>query len=92
MALTHISDLSVQSTGEGWDADVKLKITNTGDRAGSCVAQVYVHECRPSVEKPDIELGGFVKAHLQPDESHIVSVKLDVGSLVVGPQRFGRHR
>lgn len=39
-----------------------------------------MHEYRPSVEKPDMELGGFAKAHLQPGESQEVSVVLDVGS------------
>lgn len=72
--------MSVQPSSSGFGADVSLKITNTGKRAGSCVAQVYVHQARPSVEKPDIELGGFVKATLQAGESSSVTVKLDVSN------------
>lgn len=72
------SDITVSSSRSGYGAEVSLKVTNTGKRAGACVAQVYVHQARPSVEKPDIELGGFVKATLQAGESKVVTVSLDV--------------
>lgn len=78
-ALTaYYSDLSTIASSSKSGARVSFRITNKGDRAGACVAQVYVHECRPSVEKPDLELGGFVKADLQPGESQEVTVALDV--------------
>jgi beta-glucosidase len=72
------SDLSVQASSSKCGAQATFKITNNGERSGACVAQVYVHEARPSVEKPDVELGGFAKVNLQPGESQEVMVKLDV--------------
>lgn len=62
----------------GCSADVEFSITNTSDIAGAEVGQVYVHQARSSVERPDIELGGFVKAHLGAGETKRVTVHLDV--------------
>lgn len=72
------SDLTVEPSISGFGARATFTVTNTGNLAGSAVGQVYVHEARPSVEKPDIELGGFGKVHLEPGESKQVSVELDV--------------
>lgn len=72
------SDLAVGASSSKCGAQATFKITNNGDRSGACVAQVYVHEARPSVEKPDLELGGFAKVILQPRESRDVTVALDV--------------
>lgn len=68
-----------------------FKITNKGDRAGACVAQVYIHEARPSVEKPDLELGGFAKVNLQPGESEEVTVNLDVSEIIATLRRHSRY-
>ena len=61
---------------------IAFDIKNTGKLAGSTVGQVYVHQARPSVEKPDVELAGFAKLYLEPGESKTTSVTLDVGTLL----------
>ena len=65
---------------------VTFDITNTGIRAGSTVGQIYVHQSRPSVEKPDVELAGFARLYLQPGETGSASIVLDVRTLLESQQ------
>lgn len=57
--------------------DVSVRVTNTGDRPGSDVVQVYVRDLESTVFRPDQELAGFTKVHLVPGESRRVTVQLD---------------
>jgi beta-glucosidase len=59
---------------------VTFDIENTGKLAGSTVGQAYIHQARPSVEKPDVELAGFAKLYLEPGEIETASITLDVSS------------
>ena len=70
--------LSVTRAGEGLVAS--FYITNTGERAGADVAQVYVSGA--GWEAP-FRLGGFAKVTLQPGESQLVSVAVDPRLLAV---------
>ena len=67
------------ATAEGSDTDltVSVRVTNTGDRPGSDVVQVYVRDPESSVPRPHQELKGFAKVHLQPGASEVVSIPLD---------------
>ncbi|MEX0686502.1 MAG: glycoside hydrolase family 3 C-terminal domain-containing protein [Balneolales bacterium] len=58
-------------------ATVKVKVTNTGDKAGSEVVQVYIGDPESSVPRPERELKGFKKVWLNPGESEEVSISLD---------------
>ncbi|MBX3313248.1 MAG: glycoside hydrolase family 3 C-terminal domain-containing protein [Actinobacteria bacterium] len=64
---------------DGPDADVavSVRVTNTGDRAGSDVVQVYVRPHGSSVPRPEKELKGFAKVHLEPGASETVTITLD---------------
>jgi len=76
-----VSNLRLASSGN-CQVVITFDIQNTGKLAGSTVGQVYVHQARPSVEKPDIELAGFAKLYLEPGDTGTTSVTLDVsGSL-----------
>ena len=59
---------------------VSFGITNTGSRAGSEVAQVYIAEANSPVPRPPKELKGFVKVDLKPGETQRVTVPLDMRS------------
>lgn len=61
--------------GEG--AKVTFTIKNTGDVAGSEIAQVYVAKPESKIFRAPKELKGFVKIHLDPGEEKKVSVELD---------------
>ncbi|KAL1406447.1 hypothetical protein Q8F55_008146 [Vanrija albida] len=71
-----LSDLCV-APAPGFGATATFTVTNTGEVAGAEVAQVYVHQAAPGIDRPDIELGGFTKVHLAPGESRRVTVDLD---------------
>jgi beta-glucosidase len=56
---------------------VECTVTNTGNREGAEVIQVYIHPKQPSVERPIRELKGFEKVHLDPGASATVIIELD---------------
>lgn len=55
---------------------VTVPVTNTGDRSGSDVIQVYVRDRSGLVPRPVRELRGFAKVHLAAGESATVTVTL----------------
>jgi beta-glucosidase len=62
------------------DADgltVTVDVTNTGKFAGKEIVQVYVHDQRSGLVRPEKELKGFAKVDLQPGETKSVSIQLD---------------
>ena len=56
-------------------------LTNTGDREGAEVAQLYVSEPVCSVMRPVKELKGFKKVFLKPGESRRITLDIPVSSL-----------
>jgi beta-glucosidase len=58
-------------------ATVEFDLTNTGQRAGAAVPQVYVQQVSPSLPRPPKELKGFSKVTLQPGQTQRVSIRLD---------------
>jgi beta-glucosidase len=53
-----------------------IDVTNTGDRAGTEVIQLYIRDLVSSVTRPVKELKGFQKVQLQPGET--TSVAFDI--------------
>ncbi|HXT13771.1 MAG TPA: glycoside hydrolase family 3 C-terminal domain-containing protein [Candidatus Angelobacter sp.] len=51
---------------------VRADITNTGKRAGEEVAELYLHDLKPAIDRPIRELKGFAKVALQPGETKTV--------------------
>lgn len=80
---TNFEWSEVALTGEGTDVSLQVLVTNTGDRSGSDVVQVYVRDVVSSVRRPDKELKGFSKVHLGSGESELVIVQLDRRSFAV---------
>ena len=75
-------NLNVTLSSNVADPRVNLEFTvkNTGSRAGSEVAQVYVGEMSPAVPRPVKELKGFEKVWLKAGESTKVNITLDKGA------------
>lgn len=69
-------DLKV-TPGTNGTYTVSFALSNTGKRAGSEVAQVYVGAQSPSVPRPAKELKGFSKVELKPGETRQITVSLD---------------
>lgn len=55
---------------------MSFRIANTGNVAGSEVAQVYIADPQSTLPRPAKELKGFTKVGLRPGESKKVTVKL----------------
>ncbi len=62
---------------DGDDFSVSVDVTNTGDREGSEVVQVYVRQKDSPVFKADKELKGFRRVYLMPGETKRVEITLD---------------
>ena len=77
--------LAVQAPPPGSHGDVRVTVdvTNTGDRAGDEVAQLYVRENVGSVETPERALKGFSRIHLQPGETRSVTFLVPQRQLAV---------
>jgi beta-glucosidase len=58
------------------EATVAFTVTNTGQRAGSDVAQVYVTDVDASADRPERELKAFRKVRLAAGESRRVELRL----------------
>lgn len=56
---------------------VTVDVKNTGKVAGKEIVQVYVHDQKSSLVRPEKELKGFAKVELKPGETKTVSIKLD---------------
>jgi beta-glucosidase len=62
-------------------AEVAVAVTNTGDRRGQEVVQLYVRRSGDErVQRPEIELKGFAKVTLDPSTSTTVTFVLDARS------------
>jgi beta-glucosidase len=55
---------------------IRIPITNTGNRHGTEVIQVYVAPRKSSVQRPKKELKSFAKVSLKPGESTVVTIEL----------------
>jgi beta-glucosidase len=60
----------------GGCVSIEFTVTNSGNVAGSEVAQLYIHDAVSSVPRPLKELKGFSKLALQPRESRVVQIRL----------------
>jgi len=69
------SNMQVQSNGS--KATVTFTVTNTGKTAGAEIAQVYVHQEKSLLPRPEKELKAFDKVFLQPGEKKQVSLTLN---------------
>lgn len=82
----------------GFDVTCKVEVTNTGDRRGAEVVQLYVSDPVCNVERPRQELAAFAKIELDPGESDVVELRLEwrdfafyfepAGAFIVEPGDF----
>ncbi len=77
------SDLRLSAREIGADATVQVSVdvTNTGQRAGKEVVQVYVRDEQASLQRPEKELKAFAKVHLEPGERKTVTIALNRDAL-----------
>ncbi|MFD0366369.1 beta-glucosidase [Streptomyces sp. NPDC127114] len=70
------SDLDVETSETATDGELRLALTvaNTGDRTGTEVVQLYLHDPVASVVQPVRRLVGYVRVDLAPGESRRIHV------------------
>jgi beta-glucosidase len=71
---THVLALGERLT-------VSVDVTNTGQRAGQEVVQLYAHDVASRLARPPKELKGFAKVALVPGETKTVTLALDRDAL-----------
>lgn len=73
-------ELSTTAASVEQPLTVEVEVTNTGDRPGVEVVQCYVRPHQAKLERPERELKGFAKLHLEPGESATARIELDARS------------
>ena len=77
------SDFKAQAQEIAPDGTIRvcLNIKNTGDREGDEVVQLYVSDDVSSMVRPERELAGFCRVHLQPGEEKTVCFDMKASQL-----------
>lgn len=84
------SNLHLVPGSGGTVVNVTFDVANTGAREGAEVSQVYVHQQKSALERPEKELKGFSKIVLKPGERRTVTVPLNHNSFAYfDPARSG---
>jgi beta-glucosidase len=83
-------NLKVMPAAGGKTPQVQFTVTNTGPRAGTEVAQVYVGRLPTKVPTPPKQLAGVARVTLRPGQSRHVTVAIDPRSLAFWDT--GSHR
>ncbi len=68
--------------------DVEIDVTNTGNRPGDEVVQLYIHDELATVTRPVKALKDFRRIHLQPDETQTVRFTLTPDKLALLNQKM----
>ncbi len=69
--------------GSKGEIQVMVDVTNTGDREGDEVAQLYLRQDVSSVETPRKSLVGFSRVHLKAGETRTVTFKVPQSQIAV---------
>ncbi|MEU1014165.1 glycoside hydrolase family 3 N-terminal domain-containing protein [Streptomyces sp. NPDC005898] len=73
--------ISAAALRRGDTLEMAVSVTNTGDRAGDEVVQLYVHDVTASITRPVRELRGFRRVTLEPGTSRTVRFRLGADDL-----------
>lgn len=70
-------ELSAERLAVGQALDVTLELSNAGDRRGTEVVQLYVHDVKSRWLRPEQELKAFAKVALDAGETRSLEFQLD---------------
>ncbi|HUK30593.1 MAG TPA: glycoside hydrolase family 3 C-terminal domain-containing protein [Candidatus Acidoferrum sp.] len=77
LSYTTFAYSGIHAQKQGANVRVDFTVRNTGARSGAEVAEVYVQEVNPKVERPLKELKGFARVTLSPGAAQLVHVELN---------------
>lgn len=69
---------------------VQVEVTNTGQRAGQEVVQLYIRDRYSTFTRPELELKGFEKVFVEPGETRLVQFSLTKEHLALLNERLER--
>tara|TARA_R110002072_G_scaffold242564_19_gene401575 strand:- start:28930 stop:31371 length:2442 start_codon:yes stop_codon:yes gene_type:complete len=75
--------LSSATIAPGEGVTVRIPVTNTGERAGDEVVQVYLRDNISSVTRPVKELAGFRRVTIEPGETAMVDIAIEPRSFML---------
>ncbi len=75
--------MDIRKINAGDKLKVSFDVTNTGERAGDEVTQLYIRDVVASVVHPYIELKGFEKVHLEAGETKTIVLEIGFEELKV---------
>jgi beta-glucosidase len=81
---THFTYANLKVTpasAQSGEAQISFDLKNSGDRAGSDVAQIYTHQRQSSEVQPIKSLRAFERVALQPGETQHVEFRLQIEQL-----------
>lgn len=81
--------LSSDHLDDNGSVTVYVDITNIGERSGKEVVQLYISDRNGTCERPEKELKGFAKIHLNPGETKTVSFEINARSLSYWNESLG---
>ncbi|MBM7169541.1 glycoside hydrolase family 3 C-terminal domain-containing protein [Streptomyces sp. G44] len=73
--------IAARALRRGDTLEVSVSVTNTGDRAGDEVVQLYVHDLTASITQPVRKLRGFRRVTLKPGASRTVRFRIGADDL-----------
>jgi beta-glucosidase len=78
-----LSGATVRQEVVAWDESLtaEVTVTNTGDRAGDEVVQLYVRDPQASVTRPVLELKSFLRVELEPGQSTRITFEVPAAQL-----------
>lgn len=85
LSYTQFAISNLRADKQQMNADGSITFTvdvkNVGKRAGAETVQLYIHDVKASVDRPEKELKGFQKIFLNPGESKQVSITIQKDAL-----------
>ncbi|KPI29336.1 Beta-glucosidase [Actinobacteria bacterium OK074] len=92
LSYTSFAYDSLETTLDEGGLTVAFTVTNTGDRPGDEVAQLYVRAAGASLPRPRRELAGYRRVRLEPGETAALSFELPLSTFEFWDVAHGRAR
>lgn len=89
LSYTDFAYDNLQISNQGNQIEVQLDVTNSGQRPGQDVVQLYLHDVSARLVRPLQELKAFAKVALEPGERKTVTLNLSRQSLAFYDPKVG---
>ena len=73
--------VSTPKVKAGGSVEISVRVGNRGARSGAEVVQLYLHDVKSSLPRPEKELKGFGRVMLQPGETRTLTFTLDPAAM-----------